>query len=380
MTTRTQPARMADPSRLFRALGDPGRLRLLRLLASEELNVAEICRVVGLPQPTVSRQLAALKESGLVSDRKTGPWVFHRLALDDTDPMTRTMVGALRPMLEAPTPEGDRDRGRLSRVLRERQETARRYYASDPERNPGTRQSRFGGAAAWRTVAGLLPRRGIVVDLGTGAGDLLPALAPRAGQVIALDFSGTMLSHARSRARALGLDNVSFLRGELESIPLATATADGVVASLVLHHAARPAEAILEMARLLTPGGRVVVVDFLPHREDWLKEEEGDVWPGFDSSRLRSWFELAGFTDILIEEGPPPESSGRRDRPGADRRLKNLRLQWVEAIRTGPIPVQRASSKRVTKSNSRDKSRSNAQSRSQDNSKSPAQSRSPKRR
>ncbi|TPW03711.1 MAG: hypothetical protein FD129_3003, partial [bacterium] len=109
---------------------------------------------------------------------------------------------------------------------------------------------------------------------------------------------------------------------------------DGVVASLVLHHAARPAEAVQEMARLLAPGGRVVVVDFLPHREDWLKEEEGDVWPGFEPKTLRSWFERAGFADILIEEGPPPETSGRRDRPGADRRLKKLRLQWVEAIRT----------------------------------------------
>ncbi|HEX7879387.1 MAG TPA: metalloregulator ArsR/SmtB family transcription factor, partial [Candidatus Eisenbacteria bacterium] len=324
----------ADPARLFRTLGDPSRLRLLRLLAWEELNVAEICRVVGLPQPTVSRQLALLKESGLVADRKSGPWVFHRLAVDAAPAMTRNVIGAVRPTLDEASPEADRDRTRLDRVLRERQETARLYYASGTE-SAGTRQSRFGDATAWRTLAGLLPRQGTIVDLGTGAGDLLPQLSPRAGRVVALDFSEAMLSHARARAKALRLPNVAFVRGELEAVPLPNASADGVVASLVLHHAARPEAAIREMARLLAPGGRAVVVDFLPHREDWLKDEEGDVWPGFDPKALHGWFARAGFSDILIEEGPAPVSSGRRDRPGSDRRLKNLRLQWVEAVRAG---------------------------------------------
>jgi hypothetical protein len=127
------------------------------------LNVAEICRVVGLPQPTVSRQLTALKDSKLVADRRTGPWVFHRLAIDAAEPLARTMIGAIRPILEAPTAEGKRDRVRLDRVLKDRQEIARRYYAGNPDRNPGTRQSRFGGAAAWRTWtigSGAWPRRG----------------------------------------------------------------------------------------------------------------------------------------------------------------------------------------------------------------------------
>jgi ArsR family transcriptional regulator len=340
----------ADPARLFRTLGDPSRLRLLRLLSWEELNVAEICRVVGQPQPTVSRQLALLKESGLVTDRKSGPWVFHRLSAENAPPMTRTVIDAVRPTLDFDSGEAVRDRSRLESVLRERQRAARRYYASGAAESKGTRQSRFGDATAWRTVAGLLPRAGTVVDLGTGAGDLLPQLAPRAGRVVALDFSDAMLQHARVRARALKLDNITFVRGELEAVPLPDGSSEGVVASLVLHHAARPEVAIREMARLLSPGGRAVVVDFLPHREEWLKDEEGDIWPGFDPKALRGWFAQAGFDDILIEEGPPPTSSGRRDRPGTDRRLKNLRLQWVEAIRAD---TPSSNSKRVSRTNTR---------------------------
>jgi SAM-dependent methyltransferase len=351
----------ADPARLFRSLGDPSRLRLLRILSWEELNVAELCRVVGLPQPTVSRQLALLKESGLVADRKSGPWVFHRMAAEAAEPMTRNVIAAVRPALDAGSPEADKDRARLDRVLRERQQAARKYYAAGAAAAAGTRQSRFGDATAWRTLAGLLPRAATVVDLGTGAGDLLPQLSPRAGRVVALDFSEAMLTHARARARGLRLPNVTFVRGELEAVPLPDASADGVVASLVLHHASRPEAAVREMARILAPGGRAVVVDFVPHREDWLKDEEGDVWPGFDPKALRGWFGAAGFDDILIEEGPAPVTSGRRDRPGADRRLKNLRLQWVEAVRTGSPartgPAGRAARSPISKRVSRTKTR-----------------------
>lgn len=101
----------------------------------------------------------------------------------------------------------------------------------------------------------------------------------------------------------------------------------------MLHHAARPAEAVQEVARLLKPGGRAVLIDFLPHQEEWLRSEEGDVWLGFESKALRGWLTRAGLDVVSIEEGPSPASSGRRDRPGTDRRLKNVRLQWVEAVR-----------------------------------------------
>lgn len=323
---------LTDTVRLLKALSDATRLRLLRLLAAGELNVAELCEVLALPQPTVSRHLGVLRETGLIADRRDGPRVFYALAAGGLEPAVRPAWDALATAI-AEGPDARRDRERLSRVLKRRREAGHRFFEKGSAAARGTRQSRFGDLVSWRTAAGLLPREGLLVDLGTGAGDLLPYLARRAGRVLALDFSARMLVLARARARAEGLDNVAFVQGELESAPLPAAAADGVVASLVLHHAARPAEAVREMARLLAPGGRAVLVDFLPHREEWLREEEGDAWLGFEPAAVRAWFEKAGFMEIVIEEGPPPLNSGRRDRPGADRRLRRLRLLWVEAVR-----------------------------------------------
>jgi SAM-dependent methyltransferase len=319
--------------RVFKALSDPTRLRLLGLLAGEELNVAEMCEVLGQPQPTVSRHLAVLRESGLLKDRRDGPWVYYALGTDNLDPAVKLGWESFSGVLSTGG-ELARDRERLAGVLKSRRDASRRFFEHASESADGTRQSQLGDVVPWRSVAGLLSRRDVILDLGTGTGDLLPYLAPRAGRVLALDFSTRMLNLARTRARAAGLDNVTFLRGELESIPLPAESVDGVVVSLVLHHAARPGEAVREIARVLKPGGRAVLVDFLPHREEWLRDEEGDVWLGFEPSAVRDWCERAGLEDVLVEEGPAPSRSGRRDRPGADRRLKRLGLLSIEAVKS----------------------------------------------
>jgi DNA-binding transcriptional ArsR family regulator/precorrin-6B methylase 2 len=318
--------------KVFKALSDPTRLRLMALLAGEELNVAELCEVLGQPQPTVSRHLAVLRESGLLKDRRDGPWVYYSLEPGSLDPSVRPAWDSFSGLLNA-GPEMSRDRARLARVLEGRKNQGRLFFERDDDVQ-GTRQSRLGDLVPWRSLAGLVPRDSVMLDLGTGTGDLLPYLAPRAGRVLALDFSNRMLNTARARARSAGLKNVLFLRGELEAIPLATGSVDGVVASLVLHHAARPNEAVREMSRVLKRGGRAVLVDFLPHREEWLREEEGDVWLGLEPGAVQGWCHKAGLQDVLVEEGPPPSRSGRRDRPGADRRLKRLGLLWVEAVKS----------------------------------------------
>lgn len=317
--------------RLLKALSDATRLRLLGLLAVDELNVAELCEALAAPQPTISRHLGVLREAGLVRDRREGPSVFYALAARTLEPPIRDAWEAVQKSLSGPTMEKDRER--LNRVLRKRSDTGRRFFERESAGQQATRQSRFGDFVPWRSVAGLLDRRSVIVDLGSGTGDLLPGLAPRTGRVVAVDFSLPMLRLARARARAARLDNVDYVQGTLEAVPLASGTADGVVLSLVLHHAAQPAEAVQEMARLLKPGGRAVIVDFLPHQEEWLRSEEGDVWLGFESKVLRGWLTRAGLETTTVEEGPSPASSGRRDRPGTDRRLKNVRLQWVEAVR-----------------------------------------------
>lgn len=337
---------IASSVRVFKALSDPTRLRLLGLLAGEELNVAEMCEVLGQPQPTVSRHLAVLRESGLLRDRRDGPWVYYALQTENLDPAVKQGWESFSGVLTGGT-ELARDRERLAGILKNRRNASRRFFEHENDAADGTRQSHLGDVVPWRSVAGLMARDTIVLDLGTGTGDLLPYLAPRAGRVLALDFSARMLNLARTRARAAGLDNVTFVKGELESIPLPAGTVDGVVVSLVLHHAARPAEAVKEIARVLKPGGRAVLVDFLPHREEWLKDEEGDVWLGFEPPAVREWCERAGFEDVLVDQGPAPSRSGRRDRPGIDRRLKRLGLLWIEAVKSadevnGVAPVRKS--------------------------------------
>lgn len=331
---------MSDPAlRFLKVLSDPTRLRILDLLTQAELNVAELCEVLGLPQPTVSRHLALLREQGWLAERRDGPWVYCQAEFGGWSGDLRQAWDALQ---RARQDDGERrhDRERLQRTLKRRREAARRLYGVAEPPGGGTRQSRLGDLLPWRSLAGLLPREQVVVDLGTGTGDLLPYVAGRAGRVIAVDFSAAMLARARERMRGVpGGEAVSFVRGDLEDLPLPDGAADGVVASLVLHHAAEPAVAVREMARVLRPGGRLVLVDFLPHAEEWLREEEGDVWLGFEPTVVREWLENAGFGRLLVEDGPPPMSSGRRDRPGADRRLKRVRLLWVEAEKRPVRPV-----------------------------------------
>lgn len=325
--------------KFLKVLSDPTRLRILELLTQAELNVAELCEVLALPQPTVSRHLALLRESGWLVDRREGPWVYCRAEFGGWGADLRQAWDALL-RARQDDPERRHDRERLERTLRRRREAARRVYDGAVAADGGTRQSRLGDLLPWRSLAGLLPSDRVVVDLGTGTGDLLPYAAPRAARVVAVDFSAVMLGTARERMRAApGSAAVDYVRGDLEDLPLADGIADGVVASLVLHHAAQPAVAIREMARILRPGGRLVLVDFLPHGEEWLKEEEGDVWLGFEPATVRQWLEHAGFGRLLVEDAPPPTSSGRRDRPGADRRLKRMRLLWVEAEKRPARPV-----------------------------------------
>lgn len=327
---------MASPTlRFLKALSDPTRLRLLMLVAAEELNVAELGEILSLPQPTVSRHVAALREAGLLRDRRDGPFVY---CTSNTAALPAELQRAWEALNRARDEDAEtrRDREGLLTILRRRREASRLFFEAAGERGAGTRQSGLDDTVPWRSLAGLAPRQRLVVDLGTGTGDLLPYLAPRAERVVAVDFSGAMLRKARARLAEGEARHVHFVRGELEALPLPDGVADGVVASLVLHHTARPAEAVREMARVLRPGGRLVLVDFLSHQEEWLRAEEGDVWLGFEPDAVRKWLERAGFGRPLIEEGPPPTHSGRRDlggrdRPGADRRLKRMRLLWVEA-------------------------------------------------
>ena len=293
-----------DSAALFRLLGDEVRLRILRLLDAERLNVTELTGILGLAQSGVSRHLGLLKEAGLVEERRDGGFTFFRLspALQEG----RNSVGPLWPLLRAQfeaaaaTTRGRADEARLEEVRRVRKENFDEH--ADPE--AGGRQLVPGRSwAAWARALGQLLPPLTVADLGCGEGYLTVETARFARSVIAVDRSAPVIARAKALARRKRLSNVTWKRGELERLPLDSSSVDIALLSQALHHAEDPARALAEAARIVKPGGRVLVLDLRRHDQPWVRETLGDRWPGFDDDELRGLLEDAGLADVKVTVG-----------------------------------------------------------------------------
>lgn len=291
-------------SGLFRLLGDDVRLRVLRLLDAERLNVSELTGILGIAQSGVSRHLGLLKDAGLVVEDRDGGFSFYRIA-----PAVREGLngfGPVWPLLQsqfeatAATNVGRADNARLAEVRRLRKENFDAH--SGPDTN--ARQLVPGRSwAAWSRALGHLLPRVRVADLGCGEGYLTIETSRWASEVIAVDRSKAVLDKARELASRRKVSNVSWKKGELEKLPLGDASVDVALMSQALHHAADPAKALKEAARILVPGGRVLVLDLREHDETWVKDRLGDRWPGFSDAALRLLLEDAGFEDIRVTVG-----------------------------------------------------------------------------
>jgi len=292
----------------FRLLGDEARLRLLRLLAAERLNVTELTSIMGIAQSGVSRHLGLLKDAGLVEERRDGGFTYFRLApaLESGE----NGFGPLWPLLRAQfdaasaTAEGRADDARLEEVRRVRKENFEEHGAATDTRQivPGR------SWAAWsRALGHLLPRLEIA-DLGCGDGYLTIEAARFAEKVIAIDRSPSALARAKQLAKrkslsALSAAKIEWKRGELERLPLKDSSVDVALLSQALHHAASPAKAVAEAARIVRPGGRVLVLDLREHDEQWVRDRLGDAWLGFDDSELARLMKTAGLTDVKVSVG-----------------------------------------------------------------------------
>ena len=277
----------------FRALAEETRVTLLAALLEEELSVGELSDVVQAAQPGVSRHLQALREAGLVSSRKEGTTTFYRLVPDD--PLLDGPFGAdLRRLRNERSFATRVDKA----VARRRQKT--RDFFDQAEDWDTLRGELFSDAAGMGALLPLLPTRLRVADIGTGTGGMLPFLAEIASEIVAVDLSKEMLRRARERARSLGLSNVEFLQGDLAALPLADGSVAAAFAALVLHHATHPLAAVREMARVVAPGGVVVVLDLLAHGQEWLREEQADLWLGFDKDEMSSLLTKAGLDDVRV--------------------------------------------------------------------------------
>ncbi|MBW3535354.1 MAG: class I SAM-dependent methyltransferase [Gemmatimonadetes bacterium] len=209
----------------------------------------------------------------------------------------------------AGSPEWREDRERARSVLAARQDRSRAFFSASADRWDALRGDLYGARADLLPLFGLLEPDWVVGDLGCGTGQLAAALAPFVARVVAVDRSPEMLAAARDRLA--GLDNVELREGELEALPLEDATLGLAVVSLVLHFVGSPGEALAEAARVLAPGGRLVVVDMRPHGREGYREEMGHVWPGFSGERLLGWMEDAGLEGARVHPIPPdPQAKG----------------------------------------------------------------------
>lgn len=292
------------------ALGDETRTRLLALLESGEFNVSELCQALQLPQPTVSRHLRTLAEDGWVLVRTEGRMRHYRMA-EELDPMHRNLWSVVRDGLRE-FPAYARDAERARQVLAERKRRSAEFFAESADRWTEVRRELFGARAEFSPLLGLLEPGWTVADLGTGTGALAETVAPFVRRVVGVDRSAAMLDAAAQRLSHLG--NAELREGELESLPLADGEADLAVLSLVLHYVVEPLDVLREAARVLVPGGRLLVVDMHAHeRGPRYAQEMGHVWPGFESSTLTGWLETAGFQRITLRPLPPdPDARGPR--------------------------------------------------------------------
>jgi SAM-dependent methyltransferase len=291
-------------SALYRLLGDEARLRLLRVLGKERLNVTELTGVLGLAQSGVSRHLGLLKDAGLVAEERDGGFSYYRLAprlLDDRG--GEPLATALRAQFDAAAQDAavKADEARLQEVLRLRKENFEAHAGPDTR---DARQLVPGRSwAAWSRAIGLLLPAMEVADLGCGEGYLSIEAGRWASRVIAVDRSAVVLKRARSLAKRRRVSNIIWKKGELEKLPIRDGAVDVAMLSQALHHASDPARAVSEAARITAPGGRVLLLDLRSHQEEWVRAKLGDRRLGFDDEELRRMLTAAGLVDVKVGVG-----------------------------------------------------------------------------
>ena len=290
------------------ALADPTRCRLLLLLERHELTVSELCAVLRLPQSSVSRHLKTLADDDWVTSRRDGTSRLYSMPLDDLDSGASRLWPLIREQV-ATTATAGQDEQRLHDVLARRRAKSEEFFATAAAGWDRLRGDLFGDTFFLWAILGLIDPSLTVGDLGCGTGQLAETVAPYVHRVIAVDASDDMLTAARAR---LGkLSNVDLRQGDLEALPIPAGELDAAVMSLVLHYSPDPARALAEVARVLQPGGRVLIVDMLPHEHGEYQQQMGHVWLGFSDRQTIRFLTAAGFGNVRVRALPTdPRAKG----------------------------------------------------------------------
>lgn len=304
--------------KVFKTLSDPTRIRILRLLEQEELIVGELMDILGMAQSRVSRHLAILREAGLLSDRRDGTFVAYRLVMPEEGPWHAAWDLARDSLADDPTAARDDTLLRQALAARKARALSGRRFFDEVGPEWDALRTVFGDELLRaRATAALVPPRLRVADIGTGTGVLALELAALGLDVVGIDRSVGMLEAAREKAQALPPavpGAVTFREGDAHALPLEDASVDVAFAHMVLHSLEEPERAIREMARIVRPGGQLVLVDFLLHDHRWMEQELGLVWLGFEPETLRGWLEGAGLEALRIQQYA---SEATRDLPAS---------------------------------------------------------------
>lgn len=283
---------------IFNALADPTRLRIVALLRTMELAIGELANVLEQSQPRVSRHTRILVEAGLLSRRREGAWVFLRLA---SEPDVEALIGLIDgwPLSDAEQAVAAADRFRLGTIRAERAEAARRYFADHANEWDAIRARHVAEEQVETALLQLMHNRhiGHVLDVGTGTGRMAEIFSPAATQITAIDRSPEMLRIARAKLADQRI-SADLVHGDFLALPLPASSVDTVIMHQVLHFAQEPNRVIAEVARVLRPGGHLLIVDFAPHDQEDLRSLAAHARLGFSDSQMRGWFAATG---MLLE-------------------------------------------------------------------------------
>ncbi len=280
----------------LRLLGDAGRIRVLRLLANDELSVADLQEILEMGQSRISMQLSQLRSAGYVQVRRSGQKSLYHITQAAAE---NTIVSAILLRAEAEMPETARDSAGAALIIQRRKEELRAYF----DALAGKFGRTYVPGRSWKGMAemliALLPPL-VIADLGAGEGTIALLLAQRAERVIAVDSSPGMVEYGSAVAAQHGINNLEYRCGDIEAPPIEDQSVDIALFHQALHHAVHPLAAIRQAHRILRPGGRVVVVDLLKHEVEAARELYADVWLGFSQIDLLEMLEEAGFTDRRV--------------------------------------------------------------------------------
>jgi ubiquinone/menaquinone biosynthesis C-methylase UbiE/DNA-binding transcriptional ArsR family regulator len=295
----------------LKAAAETTRLRILLLLAAGELNVKDLTQILGQSQPRISRHLKLLAEAGLIERFREGSWVYFHVS-------DRSEGGRLvRRILETVDTRDQvlrRDSTRAEALKHERQAAAQTYFrehAADWDRIRTLYVSDTAVESAVRTALDGQSFK-LLVDLGTGTGRMLEVLADRYERGLGLDVNQSMLDYARSRLKSAGLARAEVRHGDIYNVALPDGAADAVVIHQVLHYLSEPAHALREAARILAPGGRLLVVDFAPHEVEELRERHAHERLGFEQAQVTGWLAEAGLSEIEVWNLEPEKHDDRQ--------------------------------------------------------------------